>query len=63
LLLICRHHEFALQALDRLVELALAGEISAERLAQSAGRIARAKTGLHPGPGPLAHLKGLLAMA
>jgi beta-N-acetylhexosaminidase len=63
LLLICRHHEFALQALDRLVDMALAGEISPERLAQSADRIARAKAGLHPGPGPLAHLKGLLAMA
>ncbi len=63
LLLICKHHDFALEALERLVALALAGEISPERIEQSAGRIARAKAGLHPGPGPLANLKGLLGMA
>ncbi|CAO0821293.1 beta-N-acetylhexosaminidase [Desulfarculales bacterium] len=63
LLLVCRHHEFALEALERLVELALAGEISPQRIEQTADRIARAKSGLHPGPGPLANLRGLLGMA
>lgn len=63
LLLICKNHHFALEALERLVALARAGEISAERIQQSAGRIARAKSGLHPGPGSLAHLRGLLGLA
>lgn len=63
LLLICRRHHFALEALERLVDLALAGEISPERVARSAQRIARAKAGLRPGPGPLADLQALLGLA
>ncbi|MBI4797833.1 MAG: beta-N-acetylhexosaminidase [Desulfarculus sp.] len=63
LLLICKHWDYALQALERLVEMALEGQIPPERIAQGAQRIARAKSGLHPGPGPLAHLQGLLGLA
>lgn len=63
LLLICKHWDYALQALERLVDLALEGQIPPERIAQGAQRIARAKSGLHPGPGPLAHLRGLLGLA
>ncbi|MBI5524256.1 MAG: beta-N-acetylhexosaminidase [Desulfarculus sp.] len=63
LLLVCKHWDYALQALERLVEMALEGQIPPERIAQGAQRIARAKSGLHPGPGPLAHLQGLLGLA
>ncbi|MFZ5587638.1 MAG: beta-N-acetylhexosaminidase [Thermodesulfobacteriota bacterium] len=59
LLLICRRWEYALEALDRLTELALAGEIPAERIEAGAWRIARAKAGLPPQP-ELAELQELL---
>ncbi|MFH1061188.1 MAG: beta-N-acetylhexosaminidase [Pseudomonadota bacterium] len=61
LLLICRRWEYALQALERLTALALAGAISPERIAAGAWRISRVKAGLPPQP-DLAALQTLLSL-
>lgn len=60
LLLVCKHWEYALEALERLTDLAARGAITAERMEAGAARIAWAKAGLPALPGPLASLLALL---
>ena len=60
LLLICRGWRYVLDALDRLVAMALAGAIPPQRIEAGAWRIARAKAGLPPPPEDLAPLNRLL---
>ena len=60
LLLICHHPDFALEALDRLVQMALDGHISGQRVQETRSRVLAIKKNLNPLPGPLAELTGLL---
>lgn len=63
LLLICQHAEFALEALDALEALALAGEIAPARVEASHERIQRFKAGLLPARADYAMLEKILASA
>jgi beta-N-acetylhexosaminidase len=61
LVLVCHHAELALEALDRLVDMAEAGEISQERLWASYNRIQAIKNGLDALPNDLSELSTVLS--
>jgi len=61
LLLICKNADMALQALDQLVAMAEAGDISPERLWETYNRLLAAKGKLDALPGDLSHLSAVLA--
>jgi len=61
LVLVCHRPELALAALERLVELALAGEIAPALIAQKTRRIIQLKQGLEPLPPELGVLQRVLA--
>ena len=60
LLLLCSRAELALEALERLVELAAGGEIPPERVMATWSRLERLKGGLRALPGPWWELERLL---